>query len=119
MRSLHRVKAIAAYDGARITLKNEMSYPSYMLLKEAARGVLAYIAEDSLDQEISDKTKLSRLLDLVNEDLINKEDRHGIEMLIDAENRGLTGILTMDIAELKTVKKAVKHLIAAYMKEPI
>lgn len=119
MRSLHRAKALAAYDGARLTLKNDMSYPAYMLLKEAARGVLSYVAEDVLDTEISDKTKLERLLEFLNDDLINSEDRKNIEKLIVAEKSGLTGILTISTDELVSIKKTVKHLIATYLKEPV
>lgn len=46
MKTMHRTKALAAYEGARLTLNNNMSYPTYMLLKEAVRGVLSYMAED-------------------------------------------------------------------------
>lgn len=43
MKSLHRTKALTAYEAARMALKNDMAYPAYMMLKEAARGTLAYI----------------------------------------------------------------------------
>lgn len=119
MKVLHRTKALAAYEGARIVLKNDMAYPSYMLLKEAARGVLSYMAEDIMEQDISEKTKLSRLLDFVNTDNISKEDMDNIQKLIDAENKGLDRILSMDLNELYTIKRTIKGLIAEYLKEPI
>lgn len=119
MKALHRTKALAAYEGARLTLKNNLAYPSYMLLKEAARGVLSYMVEDSFEQDISEKTKLSRLLDFVNIETLSEEDVSNITKLIEAENAGLCKILSMDISELSDIKHSIKGLIAKYMKEPI
>lgn len=119
MKSLHRTKSLAAYAGARITLKEGLPYPSYMLLKEAARGVLSYIAEDVLEQDISEKTKLSRLLELIDVENFDEKIIKDIEKLVEAENRGLDAILTMDVNELMEVKRSVKTLIADHLKEPI
>lgn len=119
MRSLHRTKALAAYGGARLTLKNDQAYPSYMLLKEAARGVLSYILEDSFDKDISEKTKLSRLIELLDSEAIGTEDMENLNKLVEAEQGGLEHILTMDIDELYTIKKTVKRLIAKYLREPV
>ena len=119
MKSLHRAKAISAYNGARITLKNEMSYPSYMLLKEAARGVMSYMIEDSMDKEISDKTKLSRLLEMMEPGLMTDEQINWVNNLIQAEEAGLEGVLSMEINILIEIKRAIKRLIIDYLKEPI
>ena len=119
MKSLHRTKTIAAYEGARMAIKAGMPYPSYMLLKEAARGVMSYIVEDSLDKEISEKTKLVRLLDLVKPGAMTDEQIDCVQTLVNAEKAGLVGILSMDMTELTQVKRAIKKLIVDYFKEPI
>ena len=117
MKSLHRAKAISAYEGARLVLKNEQVYPSYMLLKEAARGVLSYIAEDCLDTEICEKTKLDRLLEFMKDGVISDEDARCINLLIDAERGGLQKIITMDLNDLKSIKKSIKKLISTCLGE--
>lgn len=119
MKSLHRIKAISAYKGARTSIKQEENYPAYMLLKEAARGLMSYIVEDAFDIEISEKTKLSRLLDWVTPTYISEEDRANIQKLVDAENGGLQDILTMSTEDLKMIKKTIKTNIATYLKEPV
>lgn len=119
MQTLHRIKALAAYEGARLVLKQDMSYPSYMLLKEAARGVLSYILEDSFGKEISDKTKLSRLLDFVDSEAIGEEDMQTLQLLVEAEQDGLAHIMTMDIETLNKIKKTIKKLIGTYLKEAV
>lgn len=119
MKALHRTKTLAAYEGARIVLKSEMNYPAYMLLKEAARGLLSYIVEDQMDQDISDKTKLSRLIELIDVEKMDKADLNAFNTLIEAENNGLAAIISMDTSELKLVKHTIKKLIAEYMREPI
>lgn len=119
MKSLHRIKAIAAYNGAREVLKKEMAYPAYMMLKESARGILSYIVEDSYDKEISDKTKLSRLLDLINEELLTTEQIESIRYLVGVEKQGLEGILTIPTTDLIKIKRALKELIINYLKEPV
>lgn len=119
MKSLHRVKTLAAYDGARLLIKNEMCYPAYMMLKESARGVLSYIVEDWFDKEISEKMKLTRLVEFVTPDMVGESNLDGIKSLIDLENGGIEAILSVDIQTLLKVKASVKNLIADYMKEPI
>ncbi|MBR6756282.1 MAG: hypothetical protein IKM15_04980 [Peptococcaceae bacterium] len=119
MKSLHRTKTLAAYEGARLVLKEGMTYPAYMLLKEAARGVLSYLAEDVMQQDINEKTKLSRLLELIDVENFKEADIKNIEKLIEAENKGLNAILTMDVDQLKEIKASVKSLIATHLKEPV
>lgn len=119
MKSLHRIKAISAYNGARTAIMGEECYPAYMLLKESARGLLSYIAEDAFATEICEKTKLRRLLDWVTPTYINEDDAANIQKLIDAENGGLQAILTMPTEDLKLIKKTIKTNIATYLKEPI
>ena len=119
MKYLHRVKTLSAYEGARVCLKNELTYPSYMMLKEAARGVLSYVAEDVLDRDISDKTKLDRLVEFMEEGLVSSEDMVNIQKLISAENEGLQGILSIELDDLMKIKKSIKKLIVTYIKEPV
>lgn len=119
MKSLHRTKALAAYDGARLAVKNDLAYPSYMMLKEAARGVLSYIAEDELEQDISEKTKLTRLLELIDTEGLNPDDLAGVNKLIELEQGGLVEILSVPMDELRKVKKAVKHFIVLAFGEPV
>ena len=117
MKSLHRVKALAAYDGAREVLKKGMTYPGYMLIKEAARGVLSYIAEDTLGIDISEKTKLERLLEFMHEETLSPEEIEAMQNLIEAEHHGLEYILAMDIEKLLECKKVVKRLTADVLHE--
>lgn len=119
MKSLHRTKALAAYEGARMALKNDMTYPAYMMLKESARGVLSYIVEDKLGKDISEKTKLARLLELMDENILEAYDIYTLYKLVDAENNGLEYILTMDIEVLKGIKKTIKNLIATFLNERV
>lgn len=118
MKALHRTKALAAYEGARMAMQNDMSYPAYMLLKEAARGVLSYMSEDSMEIDISEKTKLSRLLEFTRGE-ISTEDTEAIQNLIDAESQGLERILSIPMEDLREVKKVIKMLIGEYLKEPV
>lgn len=117
MKSLHRTKALAAYEGANITIKNGMVYPGYMMLKEAARGSLAYIAEDAFSCDFSDKTKLHKLLNMMNDDLVSPEDQENIHKLVEIESSGLAGILALQIDDIEPIRKTVKKLIATYMSE--
>lgn len=119
MKSLHRTKALAAYDGARITLKNGMVYPAYLMLKEAARGALAYIAEDAFSCDFSEKVKLHKLLNMMTEDLVSLEDQENIRVLTDIESGGLAGILALQVADLEPIKKTVKKLISTYLAEHV
>ena len=119
MKHLHRAKCLSAYEGARIVLKQGMVYPAYMLLKEAARGVLSYMAEDFLDKEISEKSKLTNLIDILGDTMLNEKQKDGIKILIDAEKSGLDGILVLDVNDMYVVKRAVKSLIIEVFKEPV
>ncbi len=119
MRSLHRSKAIAAYNCARTAIKNNESYPAYILLKEAARGALSFIIEDAFDEEISDKTKIRKLIDWADDVVLTDEDRETLNILDTAERGGLQALLSMDINDLKKIKRVVKGLIANYLKEPV
>lgn len=118
MKSMHRIKALTSYDGARLTLKADMAYPSYMLLKEAARGILAYIAENDFESDISEKMKLRRLLDLVDH-LILPDEIKAVEKLIEIESKDFKDILSVDINELRNVKKQLKVMIWAYLGERV
>lgn len=118
MKSMHRIKALASYEGARITLKEGMAYPSYMLLKEAARGVLAYIAENGMESNISEKMKLRRVLDLVDH-LIEPDEVEAVNKLIEIEHRDFKDILAVDIEELRGIKKAIKKMIGTHLNERV
>lgn len=119
MKSLHRTKALAAYDGARLTLNNNMAYPTYMLLKESARGILSYIAEEKFGYTISDKTKLSRLIEFLDEETINIIDLKNIQKLIDVESNGLQAIISINTDDLEDIKRTLKGLIIYWFREPV
>lgn len=116
MKSLHRVKAIESYNGARLMLKQNMPYPAYVLIKESARAVLCYIAEDIRDTDIAEKIKLSKALDIVDH-LIEKEDKEELEKLIKLEKQNLGVLLGMKVEDLVGIKKVVKKLIGVYLDE--
>lgn len=119
MKVIHRAKALSAYEGARVVMATDNVYATYMLLKEAVRGILAYIVDDKYDYKCTHKTKLHKLLEMTTDDMVPPEDKANIQLLIDKENDGLESILAMDMAELKEVKRTAKKLIADYMKEPV
>lgn len=119
MKSLHRTKALTAYEAARMALKNDMAYPAYMMLKEAARGTLAYIVEDSQNREISEKTKLQKLLDWANEVDLHPNGYENISYLIQAESKGLSEILTLPLDELNKVKKTIKLMIGEHLRQNV
>lgn len=119
MKSLHRTKALSAYEAARLVLKENMSYPAYMMLKEAARGTLAYIVEDSQGREISEKTKLQKLLDWVDDSALPPDGYEEISYLIEAESKGLEDILALPIDKLKKVKKVIKKMIGEHLKQSV
>ena len=116
MKSLHRTKALTAYEAARMALKNDMAYPAYMMLKEAARGTLAYIVEDSQNREISEKTKLQKLLDWANEVDLPPNGYENLSYLIQAE---LSEILTLPLDELNKVKKTIKLMIGEHLRQNV
>ena len=120
MKIHHRVKSIDTYKGARIAINENLTYSSYMLIKESLRATLAYIAEDMFDWELSNKTNLTYLIGLFNDtDVLSIDDADALEKLLIAEKNGITAIIAMDIDDIKAVKKVVKRLIADYIKEPI
>lgn len=115
MKSLHRTKALAAYEGAREVLKEEMVYPGYILLKESVRGTLAYIIEDTENFDISEKTKLHKLIYLVRETLVSEEEKEKLSVLVNAEREGLGAIVAMDLDKLLEVKTILKKLIGTHL----
>lgn len=119
MKAIHRAKTLAAYEGARVVMATDNVYASYMLLKEAARGVLAYIVDDRYDYKCTTKTKLHKLLGMVTEDLVPIEDQENIHIFVEMEDAGLETIMAMDMEVLKKIKKSIKHLIGEYMREPV
>lgn len=119
MKSLHRIKAVSAYNGARTAINAGENYPAYILLKEAARGVLSYICEDAFSKDICEKTKLTHLLEWTTPAFISEDDRATLEILVDAEKKGLEGILCIPTDDLSKIKKVLKGIIIEYLKEPV
>lgn len=119
MKIEHRAKALEAYNGARVVLKEGLVYPSYVLLKEASRAMLAYIAEDKMDKDFSEKTKLKNLMELMTEDLVPINHMEKLQVILDAEQSGLSTILQIDIEELKEVKSSLKQIIGMYLSEHV
>lgn len=119
MKSLHRCKAIDTYKAARITLKEDLVYSSYMLLKESTRSTLAYINEDLQGKEYSEKTKMRKLLDDVPAQLTQDVNLEMFNLFVDMDSEGLQGILAIDINELKKIKKALKKIIGIYLNEKL
>lgn len=117
MKTLHRVKALAAYDGASLVIKAGQVYPGYILLKEAVRGILAYILEDTMGHEINEKTKLIRLLDLMPDTIIEDKQKEKICELIKAESKGLSAITSMDLDKLEEIRVIIKKLIYIHLNE--
>lgn len=119
MKSLHRIKALETYNGARIMLKQGLVYPSYMLLKEATRSTLAYINEDIQDKNYSEKTKLRTLIDESPAQLSQDIDLSVFDVFVDMDREGLAAILALDIETLKRVKSVLKRLIGMYLNEHV
>lgn len=119
MKIEHRAKALEAYEGARIVLKNELVYPSYVLLKESTRAMLAYIAEDRMDKDLSEKTKLKGLMELMTPALVPENYMEKLQVILDAEQKGLSEILQIDINNLLEVKSVLKQLIGMYLSEHV
>ena len=115
MKSLHRTKALESYRGARITLKEGLVYPSYMLLKEATRSTLAYINEDLYDKEYSEKTKMRTLLNETPAVLVQSVDMSVFEIFVDMDTKGLDGILALDIEKLNSIRKDLKTIMGLYL----
>lgn len=119
MKSLHRCKAIDTYKAARISLKENLVYSSYMLLKESTRSALAYINEDIQGKEYSEKTKMRKLLDDVPTQLTQDVNLDMFNIFVEMDNAGLEGIFSIDINVLKDIKKALKKIIGIYLDEKV
>lgn len=119
MKSLHRAKALEAYAGARIVLKEGLVYPGYMLLKEATRSTLAYINEDLQEKEYSEKTKMRTLLNDVPQQLIENVNMDIFNIFVDMDSAGLDAILSLDIEVLRDIKKVLKKIIGMYLEEAV
>lgn len=119
MKVVHRAKALECYNGAREVLKMGYVYPSYVLLKESARAVLAYIAEDNMGKDFSDKTKLHNLVELIPDTLVSVEDMDVLRGLIEVERSTLKDIMDYDLAYFREVKSVLKKLIGEYLHEHV
>ena len=115
MKSLHRIKALESYRGARILLKEGLVYPSYVMLKEATRSTLAYINEDVQDKEYSEKTKMRTLLNDMPVDLMQNIDMSIFDIFVDMDTEGLGAILAIDIEKLKQIRKILKKIMGTYL----
>ncbi len=115
MKNLHRGKAIEAYNGARVVLKEGNVYSSYMLLKEATRSTLAYINEDIQDKKYSDKTKLATLIADMPKTVVEKLDVSVFDIFVKMDKEGLGAIMSLEIEELMKVKKVLKKLMGTYL----
>lgn len=117
LKVLHRAKALDAYKGAKVALEAGANYSAYLCLKEAARGLCCYVLADQIS--ISQKTKLKNLLDQYPVTPEDAEDIMGFYKLVEAESGGLSDILSMDVKDLKRIRKSVKRLIGLYMDEDL
>lgn len=115
MKSLHRIKALESYRGARLLLKEGLVYPSYVMLKEATRSTLAYINEDVQDKEYSEKTKMKTLLNDMPIDLMQNVNMSIFNIFVDMDTEGLGAILALDIEELKNIRKVLKKIMGIYL----
>lgn len=115
MKSLHRVKAIEAYQGARLLLKENLVYPSYVMLKEATRSTLAYINEDIQGKEYSEKTKMRTLLDDAPAVLIQNVDMDIFNIFVDMDKEGLGAILAINIEDLRKIRRTIKKIMGTYL----
>ena len=89
-------------------LKEGLVYPSYVMLKEATRSMLAYINEDANDKEYSEKTKMRTLLDDTPAQLLPNVDMSIFELFVDMEKEGLSSILSLPMEKLLEIKKVLK-----------
>ena len=115
MKSLHRMKALESYRGARILLKEELVYPSYVMLKEATRSTLAYINEDLQGKEYSEKTKMRTLMEDAPAVLIEDIDMDIFNIFVEMDKAGLDAILALDIKELKKIRRTLKIIMGTYL----
>ena len=110
---LHRSKAIASYQAARLLLHSEgLALPAYMLLKESLRATLAYICEDSYDKVYEEKSRLKNLLDSVPSGILEEGQEDVFRKLLELQDAGLSTIMVADYTDLKDIKRNLKRLIA-------
>lgn len=113
----HRAKALTAYQGARLTLSSDLGYPAYVLLKEATRALLCYIAEEVSEKQFHEKTKLGTVMEFIPDTVISEEDMKVLRRLCDYEQMDLFEILNIDLGELKEIKQVLKKLISTHLGE--
>ena len=114
-KTLHRIKAIEAYKGGRLVLKDELVYSSYMLFKEATRSTLAYINEDIQGKEYSAKTKMRTLLTDLPPKVVEGFDMEIFNIFVDMDSEGLGSILSIEVETLKEIKRVLKKLMGLYL----
>ena len=115
MKYLHRMKALESYRAARILLKEDQVYPSYVMLKEATRSTLAYINEDLQGKDYSEKTKMRTLLEDAPAVLIQNVDMDIFNIFIEMDKKGLDGIMAIEIDELKKIRRTLKKIMGVYL----
>lgn len=115
MKYLHRMKALESYRAARILLKEDLVYPSYVMLKEATRSTLAYINEDVQGKDYSEKTKMRTLLEDAPAVLIQNVDMDIFNIFIEMDKKGLDGIMAIEIDELKKIRRTLKKIMGVYL----
>lgn len=119
MKYLHRMKALESYRAARILLKEDLVYPSYVMLKEATRSTLAYINEDVQGKDYSEKTKMRTLLEDAPAVLIQNVDMDIFNIFIEMDKKGLDGIMAIEIDELKKIRRNLKKIMGVYLEADI
>ena len=112
-----RTKAIDTYEAGRVTLKAEQVYPTSLMFKECTRCVLTYLLNDSTQAEVSRKTKISALLERLNDDIISAEDKELLMKLVSVGKDDMSVDYGMSVEELYKIKKILKGLIMTYMGE--
>ena len=115
MKYLHRMKALESYRAARILLKEDLVYPSYVMLKEATRSTLAYINEDLQGKDYSEKTKMRTLLEDAPAVLLQNVDMDIFNIFIEMDKKGLDGIMAIEIDELKKIRRTLKKIMGVYL----
>ena len=115
MKYLHRMKALESYRAARILLKEDLVYPSYVMLKEDTRSTLAYINEDLQGKDYSEKTKMRTLLEDAPAVLIQNVDMDIFNIFIEMDKKGLDGIMAIEIDELKKIRRTLKKIMGVYL----
>jgi hypothetical protein len=109
------MKALESYRAARILLKEDLVYPSYVMLKEATRSTLAYINEDLQGKDYSEKTKMRTLLEDAPAVLIQNVDMDIFNIFIEMDKKGLDGIMAIEIDDLKKIRRTLKKIMGVYL----